>query len=135
MNVLVYVTGLIYSGYSWQQIELWNSCKQHLDNVNQPFLPRFNKVTKDNVRTHIRKNTCCILHFYELITCKANNEILYFEIYNLSRIIAFNEHTYTEHLNNVLRKFRFVKNELQFWINSSFIFLSCVYQVNREDRL
>ena len=91
---------------------------QHRDHVNQPFLPRFNKVTKDNVRTHwsmirsriidltthhICKNTCCILHFYKLHTCHANNEILYFEIYNLSRIITFNEHTYTEHLNNVLR--------------------------------
>ena len=38
-------------------------------------------------------------------------------------------------VNNMLRKFRFVKNELLFLINSSFIFLSCVYQVNREDRL
>ena len=129
MNVLVYVTGLINSGYSWQQIESWKSSKQHRDNVNQPFLPRFNKVTKDNVRTHwsmirsriidltthhIRKNTCCILHFYELITCKANNEILYFEIYNLSRIIAFNEHTYTEHLNNVLRKFVLSKTNCNF---------------------
>ena len=32
--------------------KLWNSSKQHRDDVNQPVLPRFNKVTKDNVRTH-----------------------------------------------------------------------------------
>ena len=75
------------------EVKLWNSSKQHRDNVNRPFLPRFNKVTKDNVLTHwsmirsriidltthhIRKNTCCIFHFYELHTCHANNEILQF---------------------------------------------------------
>ena len=106
-------------------------------------MPRFNKVTKDNVRTHwsmirsriidltthhIRNNICCILHFYELHTFHANNEILYFEIDNLSRIITFNEHTYTEHLKNVLRKFPFVKNELLIWINSSFIIVKTVYK-------
>ena len=116
--------------------------KQHRDNVNQPFLPRFNKVTKDNVCNHwsmirsriidltthhIRKNTCCILHFYELITCNANNEILYFKIYNLSRIKTFNEHTYTE--------ISFCQKRIVI-LNKFFVyFLSCVYQVNREDRL
>ena len=36
--------------------------KQHQDNVNQPFLPRFNKVTKDNIRTHWSMIRSRIIH-------------------------------------------------------------------------
>ena len=86
IHVLDNVTGLINSGYSWQQMELWisSNLKQHRENINQndfqsTILPRFHKVTKDNEHTHwsmirsriidlmthhIRKHTSCIFHLH-----------------------------------------------------------------------
>ena len=37
------------------------------------------------------------------VGCHANNEIPYFEINNILRVITFDEHTYKEHHNNMLR--------------------------------
>ena len=86
---------------------------------------------------HIRKSTCCISFiFTRCIQYHANNEILYFEIYNVSRIITFNERTYTKHLNNMLWKCSFCTKRTVILniLNKFFVyFLSCVFQVNREN--
>ena len=114
------VTGLINSGYSLKYKLNYGFVPNNIEImqiiINQPFysgLIRSKKTMnvhidhdqKQDNRSYDTLYTYTILAvsfiFTTCIQCHADNEILYFEIYNISRIVRFNEHTYTEHLNKV----------------------------------